>query len=84
MGKNEKLMVQILRGAHDANIPFDDLMRLLRKLGFLERTRGSHHIFRMTGVEEKINLQADGSHAKPYQIRQVRMVMLKHSLKLEE
>jgi hypothetical protein len=39
---------------------------LLLHLGFEERTRGSHHIFRRAGIEERINLQREGSQAKPY------------------
>jgi len=31
-------------------------------------------------VEDKINLQRDGNHAKPYQVRQVRGVILKYKL----
>lgn len=53
---------------------------MLLQLGFDERTRSSHHIFRKAGIEEKINLQKDGSHAKPYQVRQVRSVLLKYRL----
>jgi hypothetical protein len=69
VSKYEKLQSQILRGTSDANILFDDLRWLLRRLGFEERIRGSHHIFRKPGVEEKINLQRDNSQAKPYQVR---------------
>jgi hypothetical protein len=70
MGKYEKLLLQIMCGASDANVAFDDLCQLLRRMGFEERTRGSHHIFRRQGVEEKINLQRDGDKAKAYQVRQ--------------
>lgn len=80
MGKYEKLLFQILRGTSDANIPFDDLRQLLLRLGFEERTRGSHHNFRKERVEEKINLQRDDNKAKSYQVRQVRAVILKHKL----
>lgn len=80
MGKVEKLLFQILRGTSDANIRFDDVCHLLTHLGFEMRTKGSHHIFRMTGVEERINLQKDGNKAKPYQIKQVRNVILKYKL----
>jgi hypothetical protein len=83
MGRLEQLVAKILRGASDANIGFDDLCDLLKRLGFQERVRGGHHVFRKQGVEDKINLQRDGSHAKPYQVRQVRGVMLKYRL-LEE
>jgi len=78
MGKHEKVLWQILKGTSDANISFEDLRKLLNYLGFEERIKGSHHIFRKSGVEEKINLQKDGSKAKPYQVRQVRNVMLKY------
>lgn len=42
--------------------------------------RGSHHIFRRHGVEEKINPQRDDGNAKPYQARQVRALILKYRL----
>jgi hypothetical protein len=38
-------------------------------------TRGSHHVFRHPDVTERINLQADGRHAKVYQVRQVRRIL---------
>lgn len=77
-------MLQILRGTSDVGIAFDELCQLLRRLGFEERTRGSHHVFRKQGVEEKINLQRDGGKAKAYQVRQVRAVILKYQLGGEE
>jgi predicted RNA binding protein YcfA (HicA-like mRNA interferase family) len=80
MGNIEKLISQILNGKADANIHFIDLCGLMIHLGFEERIKGSHHIFRKSGVEEKINLQKDGNKAKPYQVRQVRQVILKYEL----
>jgi virulence-associated protein VapD len=80
MGKHEKLLNQILRGTSDSNIAFNDLCNLLRRLGFEERTKGSHHIFRKRGIVEKINLQRDDNKAKRYQVRQVRDVILKYNL----
>jgi predicted RNA binding protein YcfA (HicA-like mRNA interferase family) len=71
-------------GRSDANIGFDELRGLLLKLGFEERTRGSHHVFRRDGIEERINLQRDGSNAKPYQVRQVRAVLVRHNLETDE
>jgi hypothetical protein len=38
------------------------------------------HVFRMSGVEERLNLQKDGNKAKPYQVKQVRNVILKYRL----
>ena len=75
-----KVLDQILRGRSDASIRFRDLQQLLLGLGFEERTSGSHHLFRRTGVRELINLQRDGSKAKPYQVRQVRRIILEYKL----
>jgi predicted RNA binding protein YcfA (HicA-like mRNA interferase family) len=70
----------VLSGTADAAIRFDDLCQLLESLGFEKRVRGSHHLFRKSGVEEKINLQRSGSQAKPYQVKQVRAIILKAKL----
>ncbi len=44
------------------------------------RVKGSHHIFRKSGIEEKPNLQKDGNKAKSYQVRQVRNIFIKYQL----
>jgi predicted RNA binding protein YcfA (HicA-like mRNA interferase family) len=80
MGKLEKLIETILLGGADANMDFDDLCSVLLELGFSKRQKGSHHIFSKSGVEELVNLQRDGSKAKPYQVRQVRTVIQRYSL----
>jgi hypothetical protein len=80
VGEQDRLLLRILRGTSDANIPFDGLCHLLRRLGFAERIRGSHHIFTKEGVEEILNLQPKGRQAKPYQVKQVRGVILKYRL----
>jgi predicted RNA binding protein YcfA (HicA-like mRNA interferase family) len=49
-------------------------------LGFDKRVRGSHHIYRKSGVAAKINLQRAGAQAKPYQVKQVRAVILEAKL----
>jgi hypothetical protein len=46
VGTHEELRLRILQGKSDANINFDELRHLLAWLGFEERIRGSHHIFR--------------------------------------
>ena len=71
---------QLLSGTSDAAIRFDDLCSLLESLGFDQRGKGSHHLFRKAGVEERINLQREGNNAKPYQVKQVRAVILKYKL----
>lgn len=72
--------MEILRGASDANIPFAMLCRLLERLGFERRIRGDHHIFARAGVAEIINIQPKGSNAKPYQVKQVREILVKYGL----
>ena len=73
-------MDKVLRGTSDANIAFDDIRGMLLHLGFEERIRGSHHMYRKQGIEEKINIQRSGNKAKPYQVRQVRELLLKYRL----
>jgi predicted RNA binding protein YcfA (HicA-like mRNA interferase family) len=80
MATYRKILERVLSGRSDANIRFDDLRNLLARLGFEERSRGSHHVFVRTGVQEMINLQKEGSMAKPYQVRQVRAVVTKYGL----
>ena len=80
MGKYGKVLEQVLSGRADANISFADLCHLLLRMGFEMRVSGSHHIFRMAGVEERMNLQKDGNRAKAYQVKQVPHVILKYRL----
>lgn len=80
MGKHEKIVETILRGASDANIAFEDIRSVLLYLGFEERIRGSHHMYRKEGIDEKMNIQRAGNKAKPYQVKQVREVLLKYHL----
>ncbi len=80
MAKYDKIIRQILDGLSDANINFNDVRNLLISLGFEERIKGSHYIYRKAGIAEKINLQEDGNKAKPYQIKQVRNILLKYKL----
>jgi hypothetical protein len=84
MGKYNKLLVKILRGMSDANISFSELRQLLKKFAFDERIRRDHHIFTRNGIDEILNLQPKGSKAKPYQVKQVRNLILKYKLDLEE
>lgn len=84
MARRSILLERILQGNSDANISFAAMCRLLRQLGFEERIRGSHHIFIKEGVEEILNLQPKEGKTKPYQVKQVRNVVLKHQLGTEE
>jgi hypothetical protein len=81
MSRFEKILLAVLRGTADANIPFDDLRYCLEHLGFQERIRGSHHIFTRSGIEEILNLQPrKGRTAKAYQVKQVRQVIVRYKL----
>lgn len=83
MATLHKILLKVLRGTSDRGIRFDDLRRLLTALLFVERIKGSHHIFHREGVEEIINLQPrDGGLAKPYQVRQIRNIITKYELRL--
>ena len=84
MGKLEKLYEHILMRRSDANVPFETLRALLRRLGFDERIKGDHHIFTKESVEEVLNLQPKGGKGKPYQVKQVRDVILKYHLRIGE
>jgi len=70
----------VLRGSSDANIRFSELCTLLSRLGFAERIRGSHHIFTREDVAEILNLQPRNSLAKPYQVKQVRKIIIQYKL----
>ena len=80
MTQKDKLLSQILGGRSDANVNFNELLSLLRSLGFSERIRGSHHIFAREDVQEIVNLQPKGAKAKAYQVKQVRQVLVKYRL----
>ena len=82
MDKHKKLLEHILIRRSDSNVPFAGLCKLLKALGFDEKIRGDHHIFTMDGVEDIINLQPKGSKAKPYQVKQVRNIILRYNLDL--
>ena len=82
MSKHGKALQRLLSGAADQTIRYDELCGLLARLGFSERQRGgSHRIFSHDGVAEILNLQPrpDGT-AKPYQVRQVREIILRYRL----
>jgi hypothetical protein len=80
MTKRDRLIRNILSGTADANIAFADLCGLLAALGFGERVKGDHHMFTKNDVEEIINLQPRGNMAKPYQVRQVRGLLVRYKL----
>ena len=84
MGEHEKVYEHIMLRRSDVNVPFAKLCTLLKRLGFDERIRGDHHIFTMDHVEEIVNLQPKNSKGKPYQVKQVREIILRYNLTLED
>ena len=84
MSKHEKLLIKILQGTSDRNIGFEELRNLLLRLGFEERIKGSHHILTKDRIEEILNLQPKLGNAKPYQVKQVRSVIVKYQLNVKE
>ncbi len=77
-----KLMQATLSGTQDRNIRFSDLQKVLTVFGFQCRIRGDHFIYWKNGIDEIINLQPDGSKAKPYQVKQIRNLILKYHLEV--
>lgn len=76
-----KILDTVLSGLSDKNIRFEDLRKLLISLNFNERIKGDHHIFTKSGVVEIINLQPlKDRKAKPYQVKQIRGIILKYKL----
>lgn len=65
MSRLDKLLERMLAGAADANLAFDDLRNILKRLGFSERIRGSHHMYSRPGIPELLNIQRHGKDAKP-------------------
>ena len=84
MSKHKKLLIKILSGTSDRNIDFEELRNLLIRLGFEERIKGSHHILTEEGIEEILNIQSKSGKAKPYQVKQVRNIIVKYQLKLDD
>ena len=76
---NRKLLNKVLSGLSDKNLRFNEIAKLLSDFGFSKRIKGDHHIFFKNDVEEISILQPlkDGK-AKAYQVKQVRMIILKY------
>jgi hypothetical protein len=81
MPRRNRTLTRVLSGTADVNIRFDELRSLLAALGLQERIRGGHHIFTREHVAEILNLQPrEGGKAKPYQVRQVRTIVVRYRL----
>ena len=75
-----KVYNDVMSGKSDSNIRFNDLRNLLESLGFKEKIKGDHHIFKKDGIPDRINIQPVGSKSKAYQVKQIRLIIEKYSL----
>ena len=82
--KPEKLLERLAAG-HLDNVAFADFRRLAEAFGFrLERVRGSHQIFGHPQLPAALALQDRKGQAKPYQIRQLLVLVEDYNLTLEK
>lgn len=77
----KNVLDKVLIGTSDNNIRFVELRKLILSLDFYERIKGDHHIYSKNGIPEIINIQPlkDGK-AKPYQVKQIRNIILRYKL----
>ena len=81
MTKKQKIIDKLLSGMSDSNFNFSDIIVLMENLGFHHRVKGSHHIFYREFINEIINIQPlKENKAKPYQVKQIRNLILKYKL----
>jgi predicted RNA binding protein YcfA (HicA-like mRNA interferase family) len=67
-----KAMQKILSGQQDKNVTFDELSTVLTHAGWtLDRTTGSHHIFRSPDGQ-MLSLPKHGKDIKPVYVKQAR------------
>ena len=84
MSRAEKLAAKILSGKSDRNFSFNELCYVLERASFQLRSgKGSHHIYYKEGVVEIVNVQPRNGKAKPYQVKQVRELLLKYKIEVE-
>ena len=83
MSKAERLATKILSGRSDKNLAFNDLCYVLERAGFQSRSgKGSHRIYYKEGIVEIVNVQPRDGKAKPYQVKQVRELLLKYKINI--
>lgn len=82
MSTNQKFFFDIMSGLKDKNISFADLQKILAILDFQCRIKGDHFIYYKNDLPEIINIQPDGTKAKPYQVKQIRNLILKYKLEV--
>jgi hypothetical protein len=80
LSKLKKVLLKIMQGDTDKTIRFKDLCSVLDRLMFKNRIKGDHFIYYKDGVDEIINIQPLAGLAKPYQVKQVRRIILRYKL----
>ncbi len=78
MNRKAKRLDKLLDGRSDHNLQFDDLLSALEYVGFVyQRQEGSHRIFTHPDLPDDIvNVQpAKDGKAKPYQVKQIRVLI---------
>ena len=76
-----KLLMRLMN--NQKNVKYNDFVTMLKAFGFeLDRTEGSHHLYKNTAVPERMNIQNKNGEAKPYQINQFLGLIEKYDLKL--
>ncbi len=82
---NRRVLLRKIASGALHNVAFRDMLALMEGLGFrLSRVAGSHHIFVHPEISEPVNLQQVRGETKPYQIRQVLLLVERHNLSLED
>jgi len=82
---NKKILEKVLSGLSEKNIRFDELKKLIEDLDIDCRIKGNNHIFTKKGVAEIVNLKPlKNGKAKPYQVKQVRQLILKYKFHKEQ
>jgi len=84
MSKGDKALWRLISGTSDRNFRFDELRSILTRQGFSFRVKGDHFIFTHPAVAEIINIQPDGALAKPYQVKQVRSILISYGFGAED
>ena len=82
MSKAEKLAAKIHSGKSDKNLAFNDLCYVLERAGLQFWKRKSPDLLQRR-VLEIVNVQPRNGKAKPYQVKQVRELLLEYEMDIQ-
>ncbi len=78
MSQIDKLIGRFLAGQ---KLTFAEFRSVLEAYGWrLERTRGSHHIYRHSQAPRPLPIEPDGKDARAYQLRQARVMIERYGM----